>query len=63
MTQKELDYVEDAGHESNLASIIEKSIQSLEDENLISFMQKQLNDHKTFHETLMHVLEEKANEW
>ncbi len=63
MTQKELDYVEDAvGHESNLASIIEKSIQSLEDEKLISFMQKQLKDHKTFHETLMHVLEEKANE-
>ena len=63
MTQKELDYVEDAvGHEKNLASILQQSIESLEDENLKSFMQKQLEDHKSLHEKLMNLLEDKANE-
>ena len=63
MTQKELDYVEDAvKHENNLASIIKESIELLEDENLVSFMQKQLDDHKSLHQKLMNLLEEKANE-
>ena len=63
MTQKELNYVEDAiKHESNIASIIEQSIELLEDENLVSFMQKQLDDHKALHQKLMNLLEEKVNE-
>ena len=63
MTQKELDYVEDAvGHEKNLASIVNKSIEMLENEELVSFMQKQLDDHKSLHEKLMNLLEAKANE-
>ena len=63
MTQKELDYVEDAvGHEKNLASILQQSIKSLEDENLKSFMQKQLEDHQSLHQKLMNLLGEKANE-
>lgn len=64
MTQKELDYVEDAvKHENNLSSIIEESIKLMEDEGLVSFMQKQLDDHKSLHKNLMNLLEEKANEW
>lgn len=63
MTQKELDYVEDAvQHESNIAKIIKESIEKLEDEKLVSFMQKQLDDHKSLQEKLMNLLEEKANE-
>ena len=63
MTQKELTYMEDAvKHEKNLASIAGSTIEMLEDENLVSFMQKQLEDHKSFHKKLMSLLEEKANE-
>ena len=63
MTQKELTYVEDAvNHENNLASIIESSIELLDDEELVSFMEKQLEDHKSLHKKLMSLLEEKADE-
>lgn len=63
MTQKELDYVEDAiKHEKNLASIITESIEVLEDEKIVSFTQKQLDDHKSLHKKLMNLLEEKKNE-
>lgn len=63
MTQKELDYVEDAiKHEKNLASIITESIEVIEDEKIVSFMQKQLDDHKSLHKKLMNLLEEKKNE-
>ncbi len=63
MTQKELDYVEDAiKHENNLASIITESIEILEDEELVSFMKKQLANHKALHKKLMNLLEEKTNE-
>ena len=63
MTQKELTYLEDAvKHESNIVSIIQESIELLEDEDLISFMEKQMDDHKSLHKKLMKLLEEKANE-
>ncbi len=63
MTQKELSYMEDAiKHEENLASIIEESINLLDDENLVSFMQKQMNNHKDMQKKLMMLMEEKANE-
>lgn len=63
MTQKELSYMEDAiKHEQNLASIIEESINLLDDENLVSFMQKQMNNHKDMQKKLMMLLEEKADE-
>ena len=64
MTQKELSYVEDAiGHESNIIKIINEGIKNLEDENLITFMQDELNTHTAMKEKLMNLLEEKANEW
>ena len=63
MTQKELNYVEDAVyHVQNLASIVEQSMEQLEDEELVDFMKKQLSNHKSFHKKLMTLLEGKANE-
>lgn len=63
MTQKELDYVEDAiNHEKNLASIIEESMNVLEDEELTEFLQEELKHHKAWHKKLMKLLEDKKNE-
>ena len=62
MTQKELSYYEDAiGHEDNIIKILEYSLQTLEDENLISFMESEVNKHNQIKEKLMNLLEEKNN--
>ena len=59
MTQKELLYLEDAvGHEQNIISIINESINQLEDEELISFMKKEIDNHTNIKENLMNLLEE-----
>ena len=64
MTQKELSYVEDAiGHESSIIEILNYESDNLEDENLISFINSELNKHNEIKERLMSLLEEKANEW
>ena len=64
MTQKELSYVEDAiGHEGNIIKIINEGIKNLEDENLVTFMEVELNTHTSMKEKLMNLLEEKSNEW
>ena len=63
MTQKELLYLEDAvGHETTIISVIEDSINNLDDENLSSFMQEQLDIHTSMKEDLMNLLKEKTNE-
>lgn len=63
MTQKELSYVEDAiGHESSIIEILNYESDNLEDENLVSFMNSELNKHNKIKERLMSLLEEKANE-
>ena len=63
MTQKELSYVEDAiVHESNIIKIINEGIKNLEDENLVTFMEVELNTHTSMKEKLMNLLEEKSNE-
>ena len=63
MTQKELLYFEDAvGHEKNVISIIKESLELLESEDLISFMEEQLEEHKDMEEKLMSLLKENANE-
>ena len=62
MTQKELSYVEDAiGHESNIIKICQDAINRLEDENLISLMETEVNKHTKMKQTLLNLLEEKAN--
>lgn len=59
MTQKELLYVEDAiGHEKNIISICEETINMLEDESLITFLKSELKKHKAMKEKLINELED-----
>ena len=63
MTQKELSYVEDAiGHETNIISIASDISEKLADEELVSFMEEEIENHSSMKERLMNLLEEKANE-
>ena len=63
MTQKELLYIEDAiGHEKNIITICEETINMLEDENLISYLTKEIKKHEDMQEKLMDMLEVKCNE-
>ena len=63
MTQKELLYFEDAvGHEGNMIKIIEAGLENLEDENLVAFMNEELEKHNQTKQNLMNLLEEKQNE-
>lgn len=64
MTQKELAYIEDAiGHEKNITSIIEESTKISENENIIDFLNEELETHKNTLEKLLNMLEVKSNEW
>lgn len=63
MTQKELLYVEDAvGHETNIINIIKATIPNLQDENLKTFMESEINVHTSTKERLMNMLGGKTNE-
>lgn len=63
MTQKELLYLEDAvGHESNIISIIGEIVNNLSDENLVAFMNMELEKHESMKENLLNMLKEKAND-
>ncbi len=63
MTQKELNYVEDAIlHEQNLMTILEDSTNQLEDEELISFLQEEIKKHQGLHQKIMKLLEDNINE-
>lgn len=63
MTQKELAYVEDAiGHETNIINICNETLNMLEDENLISFIRKEIRKHEDTKEELLNILEVKCNE-
>ena len=63
MTQKELSYFEDAiGHEKSIISIIDESIKNLDDDNLISFLEQEKQDHTNLKDKLMNLLEGKINE-
>ena len=62
MTQKELLYVEDAiGHENIIIKVCQNTIENLDDEKLISFLENELKGHKSMKEKLIEMLEEKAN--
>ena len=64
MTQKELLYMEDAiGHESSIIKIIENSINNLKNEDLISFMNEELQKHKNTKQSLINIMEEISNGW
>jgi ppGpp synthetase/RelA/SpoT-type nucleotidyltranferase len=63
MTQKELLYVEDAvGHEQNIIKILDESLANLEDENLVSFMEKEVKEHASTLKKLIKLLEVKVDE-
>ena len=63
MTQKELLYFEDAiNHEKSIIKICEETINNLEDEELISFMENERDQHNLIQEKLINRMEEKANE-
>ena len=63
MTQKELLYVEDAiGHEQNIISICEDTINNLNDKDLITFMKNEIKKHITTKDKLLKTLEDKSNE-
>ena len=63
MTQKELSYLEDAiGHEQSIISILQETINFLENEDLISFAESELQNHTSIKEKLINMLEVKANE-
>lgn len=63
MTQKELSYMEDAiGHETNIISICGESINLIDDENLVTFLNNEIAIHTQMKEKLMNMLEVKSNE-
>ena len=63
MTQKELLYVEDAiEHETNIIKILEDTKTKLSNQNLVSFIETNINTHTSIKENLLEKLEEKANE-
>lgn len=63
MTQKELLYMEDAiGHEQNIIKILNESLVILEDENLVSFMEKEVKKHGDTLKELLSMMEAKSNE-
>jgi hypothetical protein len=63
MTQKELLYFEDAIlHECSIISICEETLNHLEDEKLVSFIENELHEHTVLKEKLMNLLEENSHE-
>lgn len=63
MTQKELSYLEDAiGHENNIIKICQQTIENLQNQNLVTFLENELKSHTSMKEKLMNMLKEKANE-
>ena len=63
MTQKELLYIEDAiGHEDVIIKMCEEAVNTLDDEELISFMDSELGKHMNMKESLISFLEDKEDE-
>ena len=63
MTQKELLYVEDAiGHENTIIEICRNTIDSLQEEDLKSYMEEQLEKHENLNKELMNILEVKTHD-
>ena len=63
MTNKELLYVEDAiSHEMIIIDIINDAISNIEDDNLLTFMQKELKGHEQTKRELIKLLEVKKDE-
>lgn len=62
MTQKELLYVEDAiSHEEIIIKLCNAAVNSLNDNNLISFMKEEINRHTDIKNNLIDLLRGKCN--
>ena len=62
MSQKELLYLEDAvGHEESIIAMCNESVNQIDDEELISFLNNEISSHTETKQKLMNILEEKAN--
>ena len=62
MTQKELLYVEDAvEHEKSIIKICNDLLTKLDDPNLSSFIEEEINIHGDMKNKLISLLKEKAN--
>ena len=62
MTQKELLYIEDAiGHEDNIIKMCQESIKNMQNEDLITFINNEINTHTNTKQKLMNILEVKSN--
>ena len=63
MTQKELLYVEDAiGHEKTIISMLNSSIEQIEDEDLKVYLEDEVKIHTKQEDELLKLLEDLANE-
>ena len=63
MTQKELLYVEDAvEHEKVIVDIINESINGTIEDDIVSFLNNEIEKHNSIKQRLMNLLEEKSNE-
>ena len=63
MTQKELLYLEDAyKHEDNTICICNEIINMLEDEEIISFFEKEIKKHTAYKDKIMSFMEDLVNE-
>ena len=63
MTQKELLYVEDAvEHEKVIVDIINESINGTIEDDIVSFLNNEIEKHNSIKQRLMNLLEDKSNE-
>ena len=62
MTQKELAYVEDAiGHEDSIIKICTDLVSKMVNEDLVTFMNEEIEKHNNMKQKLLSLLEEKQN--
>ena len=63
MTQKELLYVEDAvEHEKVIVDIINESINGTIEDDIVSFLNNEIEKHNSIKQRLTNLLEDKSNE-
>ena len=63
MTQKELLYYEDAvGHENSIIKILNESLEFLDDDKLITFIEEEIEKHNDLKQGLLNILEDEASE-
>ena len=61
MTQKELLYLEDAvGHEESILEILNESLKQVDDENIVTFLEEEIDKHKSIKKELIILMEDKS---